>query len=55
MATDAKRSEVGVAALRPLLRQILARASTGEEIIITVDGEPKAMLGPLPEDKKEKS
>ena len=53
MAADAKPRLVGVSELRPLLRRFLDLAHEGETFIITVDGEPKAALGPLPKDKKE--
>lgn len=41
--------DVGVRALKERLSEYLERASRGELIRVTDRGEPKAMLGPIPE------
>ncbi len=43
-ATLRQRSEVSVREAKDLLSSLLQRAAAGEEIVITSDGEPKAML-----------
>jgi len=42
---------VGVRQLRNQVAKVIRRASTGERIIITVDGKPVAQLGPLTPDR----
>lgn len=43
-ATSQLRTEVSVRAAKDQLSSLLQRAAGGEEIVITSDGEPKAML-----------
>lgn len=43
-ATLHRRTEVSVREAKDQLSALLQRAATGEEIVITSDGEPKAML-----------
>ncbi len=44
------KSRVGVRQLRSGLSSYVARASAGETIVVTVDGEPRARLAPLERD-----
>jgi prevent-host-death family protein len=46
-ATEQAVDKVGVRELRNQVAALLRRAAAGERIVITVDGEPTAQLGPL--------
>lgn len=43
--------EIGVRELRNNVAAVLRRAAAGERIIVTVDGQPTAQLGPLSPDE----
>lgn len=45
-----ERTHVGVRELRANVASMLRRAASGERIVVTVDGRPQAMLGPLESD-----
>lgn len=47
MTTSDAQSRVGVRELRNNVAALLRRASAGERIVVTVDGQPTAQLGPL--------
>ncbi|HVM09602.1 MAG TPA: type II toxin-antitoxin system prevent-host-death family antitoxin [Acidimicrobiales bacterium] len=46
------RSHVGIRELRNNVAAVVRRASNGERILITSDGEPVAMLGPVEPDRE---
>ena len=45
-----ERTHVGVRELRANVASMLRRAASGERIVVTVDGRPQAMLGPIESD-----
>lgn len=44
---DAALPRVGIRELRNQVAAVVRRAAAGERVVITVDGQPVAMLGPL--------
>lgn len=44
------RAHIGVRELRANVASMLRRAASGERIVVTVDGKPQAMLGPIESD-----
>lgn len=47
MYTSATGPQVGIRELRNNVAAVVRRAASGERLVVTVDGKPVAMLGPL--------